>query len=875
MKGVQTGIFLSAAFLVCVLANMFFFPDILWRHDARFSYIPDSEMNYETVFAMASQFFQGGIQLYDRFDAVNVAYTQMADGIFTVVNFLLSGIYFLCSPFLQYPAKAFHLLYSDGFYLLNMLIRTVGGYLFLRKFSSNPLVLLATLVYFNTIFMSPCFNNSLLTNSLYAYLPLLMYFLICFFERYNIVDLLWFFICLAVAVAHSPLLALGYFYQFVHVFILSLALLSVLRRHWPVWEKGKLWQKNRQAVFWTIGVCVLILLPTVLFLSSLKNDFYILNSGFGDTQGRIKNLFNVQGYMHLPNRSYASPADFVTLLFDYTQNLWGQSWYFLGAGAVLTGLVGAIVSKNPLKQVLVMATVFLLFLNIPPDPGSWTCWAHWINVLTNPFSFLVRSFHMSDLLWPTAMTGLLALGLQACVDLGQGHGERIHAKRLALTIGLLLGIGLFFILAHLAYSAYVVVSSGMICLYLALTRTKLYKNFAAARSTSLSVWAVIGLFIFSLMAWDFKVFVPFIHAYPLGEIKIKPRHFDTVSPVPLVLDYQNPKFFPFRYYFRQDPRTINPEIQTNGFEFGRFYQYYSLVPRFILPPDLYQPRPKIFKEISDDRPIWQYLFKDSRIMYWADAAVLADQVNFQDILDLGLDRRVLMVEGDHVPNLSDARQLKLGPPIEIQDNIYEHRFDFNQARPKARGPHVEYRFDLPDTFPQFISTTVFSQDADLWSVKAGSVRLFPVQGELSDAFTFDVNNVKDHELRLLLPREVPIQGLGLDLRLKTPGDIKRIWQNTNDALGLDYAAPKDGWVIVHFPFDPKWSLTVDGQPAPYFKANRYFMAFPITQGEHKILWRYWPGTPLRILIVISVLCAAAALAAAFREGLRRLQVPST
>ena len=58
---------------------------------------------------------------------------------------------------------------------------------------------------------------------------------------------------------------------------------------------------------------------------------------------------------------------------------------------------------------------------------------------------------------------------------------------------------------------------------------------------------------------------------------------------------------------------------------------------------------------------------------------------------------------------------------------------------------------------------------------------------------------------------------------------------------------------MRYPFDPKWQLTIDDKVTELHKIDTYFMGFPLPKGQHKILMEYWPQSPLRLYLILSML----------------------
>src|ERR1700733_4399591 len=60
------------------------------------------------VFYLISQFYQGGVQLFNRYDLLNTSFAQLSVGFYTPINFIIAAGYVLLSPFVHNPAQFFH-----------------------------------------------------------------------------------------------------------------------------------------------------------------------------------------------------------------------------------------------------------------------------------------------------------------------------------------------------------------------------------------------------------------------------------------------------------------------------------------------------------------------------------------------------------------------------------------------------------------------------------------------------------------------------------------------------------------------------------------------------------------------------------------------
>ena len=144
----------------------------------------------------------------------------------------------------------------------------------------------------------------------------------------------------------------------------------------------------------------------------------------------------------------------------------------------------------------------------------------------------------------------------------------------------------------------------------------------------------------------------------------------------------------------------------------------------------------------------------------------------------------------------------------------------------------------------------------------------PDAGKIDENFTYDVQNIQDRKLTVLLPDDGKLQG-DIELQVKFPQGIHDVWKNTYDDLGLTNEAPQSGWLVFSYPYDEKWELTIDGQKTRLSKVNRYFMGAPISGGEHRILLRYWPHTTLRFWIFVSMVLSVVGLGGVVFYGIKR------
>jgi hypothetical protein len=336
---------------------------------------------------------------------------------------------------------------------------------------------------------------------------------------------------------------------------------------------------------------------------------------------------------------------------------------------------------------------------------------------------------------------------------------------------------------------------------------------------------------------------------------------------PMILDYQNPEVFPWRYFYRADMR-FDERLWILQNSYGLFYQFSPLAERYSTRADLYAPRHISYRGIDEDPEIQEYLRRDGRMVYLADMAVPEDKASLARILEAGWDRRVVLVR-DATDHVSDPTQIRLVPAAQVPVRIQHWDLPLDSMKRQKTAQGIVYSAFLPLDFPSYLTTTVFTTDYFCLQLRLAGQAFNAVQGDLVVPFSFDVGNIHTRRLTVLLPAAFPAAGRSFELTARTLGDITAITRNTNDELAFAYQAPHEGWLVLHYPFDPKWELTVDGRQQNIYRINRHFIGTFIDQGAHRIVLRYWPHTPLRFFTGLSMVLVIVVFVMAVGFGLRQ------
>jgi hypothetical protein len=893
-----------ASYLVMAMV----YPDLLIHHKIVLSNQHDTEVPLLNTFSLISNYYQGGIQLWNRFDQMTYAYFHLGTGFYTTSNILTAAVYIFLSPFFEYPGEALQSIHSIVFHAFNILLRTAGGYLLLRRLCSNKLLIFISLIYLNTLLSIPMYLG-LLTNNLYSLFPLLAYFMMRFFEGFKLNDFLGGTLTMTLGVATSPLMALGYFYQAVHFLLLAGLIWAWFMAKEPSIKNIFMYLKigaTAKNVFKTgvvCAICLAIMLPFLQMERSLKDDFFIPEAFEEKAGGRMTGKHSISKYFSKPTGPHLKPKDFPLQSVDSQQNIYFFDWWFIGFSTMLFSGAGFLLSKDRRKHLFFWPIIFLILVMLPRDQFSLLSIGHWVNVLTNPFQYLVRGFGMTGFLIPYFFLPLIVLGLQAFKDMVfYNNVKSVHFQRVPIGAGLLVSILTYWSFCLSENGSFLEVGikislfAGALILLLLWTLwkdKKIYFLSKVAKHRSAITISVIS----TLLIIDLILLTVYTSKNQYSNVRIFEGIVSGLADQGLVVPvFQNPQIMPFQEYyspyekelFSQNPKAnkrykiTDSQIHADGIfqdpeaisisrlnsrmgPYGLFYHFTHLG-RFFFSPSVYHPRHMTYKGLDTDSETQDYLNQDQRLIFMAKKAInsnrlnrirnernnasfLADLINSRDIVSIATDEKSFPYPFQS--NKSDVTQNSRNTSVPIRTSKFS--FLLSKANQQDLNSFKEYTFHLPEKFPSYTATNLFTKDQENLNAWIGNKRLDPAQGKLIRPFTFDVQNVQTGKLTILLPKNYNIQGKSAELILNSSSEILNIWLNEQDNIGLDYNAPENGWLVFHFPFDERWKITVDNKPAKFYRANKYFIGSPIEKGQHKVLVQYWPDTFLREMIAVSII----------------------
>lgn len=845
------------------------FPELYLHRNYSFIRFQDTEFLYSGFFTFLQSFDLGRIQLWNNYDQMPFTFFYVV-GMMTYTHAISAALFWLTSGFSPDTGR---FLYDNMVYVFNvipMLVRAAGMYLLLSLLIQRRWLILLTSVLAGSFF-NPQFHFGLNCTALYSMLPLVLFFLLRYATRFEMRDLLAAFLLVAVGVAVDPLVGLGYFYQGIHFFVLA-AIVWV-----AVANRARL-RSAWQSVFrprWKLAVHPRVLLTALLTAVVVLPWVYLLRTTYGDYElahetSRFANVFNLLGYFERSHYG-TNPWILLRMSLDFTHNDWVFQWVFIGFSAVFFAICGAVLSRDSRKYIFILTIVFFWLLQFPREMASVTSLAHWLNALTNPFNSVVRTGHMTGaFLLPTMVAPLFALGIdRICSAAAQEQpGERGRVYAVVALLGLAILWAFWPKLPYLSslpprYIAYVV-AGAVVALTLLLV---VYFFRRSMRVAAVATGAALAV----LLATDIGV-ARIYFSYMGEEMEVVTHEVQGIAPElnPVGLDYQNPLIRPLREQFVHAPLgQVKYFVRPDPvFMQGNFYRY-TFLEKFFVPASQYTPRHTAYVPLSRDHDMQEYLRRNGNLTFFAEHAVAADRASLREVLDRNLERRVVLVQGEKQDRVLEQLPARPGSAPADRKSQAEWVFTLKDAHLAGDGNYV---IALPSSFPPTLASSIFSPDRQNLSLDVGGQALKPAQGWISRPLQYDVQNIKKGTLHFSLPADLARDSATpVRLRYSSSAPLNSLSVITYEPDRLKFAldAERDGWLVVHQPFDPKWSLKVNGADTKPYRANAAFLATPISKGRATVELEYMPSSYLRPALALSLLLSMLVLVGAFMVGARR------
>jgi len=848
------------------------YPDMFLTAQVRFTSGHDIMIPHQSAWVHAGYFLRDGVQLWSRHDQMNQAFIHLGTGFQGMTGIVEGALFAQLAGLFDRPGEAFQHFHPWAFFSLAAFFRTAGGLALLCLYPIPRWARVLALIVMNTVLAQQTYHG-LMVGFLYSLAPLVLYFLVVFFRCVSLTSFLWVVLALGLAFAQAPLLAIGYFYMPLHLFIVCAVVafgwwaMKARRAGTPEPSLERPGGRSRNWLVLGLGFAALavILAMNVNYLRILNETFYIYGSGLTGTSGRFDNMLSPIAFL-TSGGAGANMREMMPFVLDFTENRWWFSWHFIGAAALGLSLIGLTHGRHRERWIFGAAFVLVVLAQFPRTLTSFGLPAHLILGFTDPTAFIIGGFHMSMMVSGYLLVVPIGLGIAALrqrVQASVPEGRVPMVDRVATA--LLLAWAVYALVALPLLSG--VVEAGI---FLALALCLNAPRVAALRPARRLRWLAAVPMLVVLV--DLGGYSMYLFDVPYTGDRIQQRDFEGIQSVdgpvinPVVIDYQNPATLAYQAHFRiaDFPASINTDP---GFPSSQAY-YWSLQTfvgahyntvfqgRVFYPPRTYEMRHVQYAEATnysgrenedtrspEGQAIWPLLVGDNRAAYFVPVGVDGTQVSLRSFLAADAARWAVVltaVDGASVDGVRAALPAVAPELAELPDETRTFRLTLADARQRPRAGFVEFSVALPDGFPAYMATNLFSVDRDTIRLTIDGRELAPAQGYLIRPDTFDIRNVATDRLVVALPGDQPADTV-IELEVTIDGLVKDVAPNTNDVTGLHIVAPSDGWLVWRMPYEEGWRATVNGDAVPVSLANHTGMAVPVSQGPNHVEFSYKTG----------------------------------
>jgi hypothetical protein len=846
--------FLKSILLHSILSYFFLiliYPDFFLTGSIRFTSSHTVANSFQAALMHTKYVNNLNFEFWSFYDQSNHTFTHLAQGFHTFLAIIEAFFYNLFSFFSS--SNFFQIYHSVFSQFICIFFRTVGIVLILDLYKTNKFLYFILITSINVL-ISSIINIGYEAGWLYSLLPILIYYLIVFLKKNNIVPLIFFLVFYIFAFSQSPLLAMGYFFLPFH-FIFTIYILFFFYNFF--FRKNLIFNSayanffdfniklNRFYYLLIISIIVIILFNFSYFL--ILNKTYALTGSlgyYGIEESRFDRIFNPVKYFksfivnfrcvngHNP-AGECSTFGLLTYLLNFKNNEWYHAPAFIGSSVVLISLIGLIFSKNYEKWYFALVVVYIVALQGPRDVLFFDInfYANLINAFLNPFSFLIQHTHMTLLMLPFFLMPLFIMGTNFIY-------EKMFVKKNLYKVFIFFLINILI----LTYVFKINLENNVIFLYFIIFAILFLILLLGKKNLIKKIKILLIAFCFLLDSYALKIYLNNISfsGERIGQIKVDIPN----RPGSHFIDFPNPKISENSFEFLQlvpkitklnseetstQKKSIDDLYFSRQLYIGEFYKKIFFW-RYLEKPIIYELRPKIYSDI--------HFFKDTKYF--------KSQLNFfnyyLDSIDTGsLNYLDFLENSEYFDNYIYLSNYK--KDFFKKSKIYKEK-DFEYKNIKINNKDITvvkkdnyktlYKFKLSEEIPNYINSSIFS-DKDSTSLFVNNKKLTLTQGDLKEVNTFNINYVSDRYVYFYLINNLTPSSINLSF-LNFP--LIKTFHRKGDSFSFNLEIPNTGWLLLKFPFDSNWTATVDGKKIEIHNANKFWTGFKFEKGNHTLELKY-------------------------------------
>ena len=623
--------------------------------------------------------------------------------------------------------------------------------------------------------------------------------------------------------------------------------------------------KKYPIILTAIGLCIIFSLPNILMIKDILPTLSYDGS-------RAESLSPIDYFSKDEHLSFggikALPLLSVNHLHIQDHDSWSVYWrsyMYIGFSSILLALLGIFCSQDKRKYIFLFSYLFILLLNwdIPKVANP----VHIINAFTNPFAFTNRSFHFPIIaLAPVFFIPLIVLGINAITELikintnsFKNYFRKINIIGILFFTSMLLLLSFSDVQKSLFIHISIIFFLFIVIAFLVKARFTLFFK----RNGIIAILSMI--FIIDCFSWSNYM----NRLEPISTI----RKLETplFSDKGYVMDSVMPSVMPLREYLYNRPMSdLRQSVGINQDQnHGMFYQFVDLN-RYLRSGDgVYFARHKSYDALAQNKNYSNYFNQVNQTFIKSNYAIIGDEKELNHVIEEELLDKIIVL---NVNNSEQDQILKKNSEIistALDKTFLSNQIHYQDNVPKKivlplreatllssfiNNDYHLYKFDITEV-PLYMSTMIATRDRFRFQASIGSNQLHAVQGEITEQYSFDVNNMIPGSIVFSFPKDIHMRNdfITLEFMDRFSSGVVDVYNNTNDNLGIVVDSESKGWLLYHAPYDKNWTATNNNNKTAIHKANGAFMALKLNKGLNRIEYSYMNTSWIDELILLSLI----------------------
>jgi len=801
-------IFLAAEISITFIVYTLLFPEIFFGRNFSFLRFQDTEFEFLGSRLASDFFLNKSFPLWNWWDSSNFGFSFLS-GALNYPSIFTGALFAAIKSFSpgSININSFYDLHKFSYILLPLLVRSYGMMKLSRAMNISIPVAIFSGVWLS-IFIGYTSLLGLTIATVFSFLPLLFYYVLSFYRSHSFVYIgKTLLVFLFVALCY-PLVFFGYFLQVVHLSLWSFII-------WQIFRGGVI-VKTKILIVVILGSDTKIKLALgccffsiFLFLTFMYDqEFSKLDFGVNSRISRI----NPFSYFFSPHMG-ADVKYFPGISLVSSKPMWTSQFQFLGIVFLLFTVVGLVKARSSLKWPLFALILLLLGIQFPRNEIGFGLIPHSLTAFSNPFSFLLRSAHMSGAFSiPYLLIPFFMVGAQFFFKPSNFSKFNPRDKLFSLLIISGLCSSTFILFYSIREFSIISISLTVVSCFFVFFGLW-YFFFSVSQGNVKKFFFVLILIFFDLFS---------LSSYVEPVTRAMAPNLSYVEGInrQIIPDFINPtvKKTPL-IQFRDRTGCVNSYIACDPINAQGYLLGFNDIGKYSDKGNEYKPRHESFVSLGEPGSEASDFLQNSNdfLICLLDTST-SDPENFCDEIESSWNQVfVTAPEFPHLRNSNfDTYSIYLGNTESIQN----------------RSSSNYYR-SIPNV-----------------QVIVNDSPLSPVDGFLYDSYQFDLSNIKEDYLYFTLPANEKIVDVNLYVSTFKSFDPFTFVSTGNSLLfSLDLPESKDS--VLKIPYDKDFRIFINGKVAEFNKSFGSFIGLELNGGVSQVEIVYNPDSRLHIYYLLS------------------------